>query len=65
MLRSSQPKPLQGFGVKKYDNKYFTELTTEIYENLDGKKIQKLAQKVFAEDQVELVMKPSETAALK
>jgi len=26
MLRSSQPKPPQGFGVKKYDNKYFTEL---------------------------------------
>jgi len=28
-LRCSQPKPLQGFGVKKYDNKHFKELRNE------------------------------------
>lgn len=55
--------------VKNYiNNGIYTPLpkyTTEIYQNLDGKKIKKLAQKVFADDQVELVMKPTEAAALK
>jgi tyrosine-protein phosphatase YwqE len=50
--------------VKNYiNNGVYTPLpqyTTEIYQKIDGQKIQKLAQKVFAEDQVELVMKPTE-----
>lgn len=53
--------------VKNYiNNGIYTPLpqyTKEIYQKLDGQKIQKLAQKVFAEDQVELVMKPTESAA--
>lgn len=53
--------------VKNYiNNGVYTPLpqyTTEIYQKLDGQKIQKLAQKVFAEDQVELVMKPTEPTA--
>jgi len=28
-LRCALPKPLQGFGVKKYGNKFFTELIAE------------------------------------
>lgn len=55
--------------VKNYiNNGVYTPLpqyTTEIYQKLDGKKIQQLANKVFAEDQVELVMKPTEPTAVK
>lgn len=38
------------------------EFTTEIFNNLDGKKIQKLANLVFKDDVVELVMKPVNSA---
>lgn len=48
--------------VKNYiNNGVYTPLpqySTEIYNNLDGKKIQALAQKVFNNDYVEAVLKP-------
>jgi zinc protease len=37
------------------------EYTTDIFNNLNGKKIQKLARQVFKDDVVELVMKPVNT----
>jgi len=35
--------------------------TTELFNNLDGRKIQKLANDIFKDDVVELVMKPAKT----